>query len=216
MNVPRLIAGMITMLSVLATAAWSVGAPTDRAGGETVTLKLATIDHVNPDGQSFGVQAFVDNIPKVSDGRLNVEIVEEYGGGAPTADADLIKAIVDGKLDGGWVGTRGFEAAGIHGLEAFEAPTVITTYAAQKALVSSEVATQALSALDTSGVVGLGLTVGPLRRPFAAKSALVGPEDWNAINFRPLLTKIKAIAAENPTSEVLKGGQRLPEGSQYG
>jgi predicted component of type VI protein secretion system len=52
MNVPRLVAGMITMLSVLATAACSVGAPTDRAGGETVTLKLATIDHVNPDGLS--------------------------------------------------------------------------------------------------------------------------------------------------------------------
>ena len=192
MNVPRLIAEMITMLSVLATAACSVGAPTDRAGGETVTLKLATIDHVNPDGQSFGVQAFVDNIPKVSDGRLNVEIVEEYGGGAPTADADLIKAIADGKLDGGWVGTRGFEAAGIHGLEAFEAPMVITTYTAQKALVASEVATQALSALDTSGVVGLGLTVGPLRRPFAAKSALVGPEDWNAINFRAYNSKVQS------------------------
>ena len=83
MNVPRLIAGMITMLSVLATAACSVGAPTDRAGGETVTLKLATIDHVNPDGQSFGVQAFVDNIPQVSDGRLNVEIVEDTAAAPP-------------------------------------------------------------------------------------------------------------------------------------
>jgi TRAP-type C4-dicarboxylate transport system substrate-binding protein len=132
----RLIAGMITTLSVLATAACSAGAPADRAGGETVTLKLGTIDHVNPDGQSFGVQAFVDNIPKVSSGRLKVEVVEEYGDGAATADAELIKAIADGQLDGGWVGTRGFGPAGIHGLEAFEAPTVITSYAAQKALIS--------------------------------------------------------------------------------
>ncbi len=91
-----------------------------------MTLKLGTIDKVNPDGLSFGVQAFVDNIPKVSGGRLKVEVVEDYGGGAPTADADLIKAIAEGKLDGGWVGTRGFGAAGIHGLEAFEAPMVIT------------------------------------------------------------------------------------------
>src|SRR4029450_13893981 len=159
---------------------------------ETVTLKLGTIDHVNPDGQSFGVQAFVDDIPKVSDGRLKVEGVGGYGGGAPTADAELVKAIADGKLDGGWVGTRGFGAAGVHGLEAFEAPMVITTYAAQKALVSSDVANQAFSALDQSGVVGLGLTVGPLRRPFAAKSALVGPEDWNGINFRTYNSDVQA------------------------
>ena len=157
-----------------------------------MTLKLGTIDHVNPDGQSFGVQAFVDNIPKVSDGRLKVEVVEDYGGGAPTADADLVKAIADGKLDGGWVGTRGFGAAGIHGLEAFEAPMVITTYAAEKALVSSDVATQALAALDQSGVVGLGLTVGALRRPFAAKSALVGPEDWNGISFRTYNSEVQS------------------------
>ena len=104
--------------------------------------------------------------------------MEEYGGGAPTADAELIKAIADGQLDGGWVGTRGFGAAGIHGLEAFEAPMVITSYAAQKALISSDVTTQALASLDKSGVIGLGLTVGALRRPFAAKSALAGPEDW--------------------------------------
>jgi len=161
MNMRKLIARMITTLSVLAVAACSAGAPADRAGGETVTLKLGTIDHVNPDGQSFGVQAFVDNIPKVSDGRLKVEVVEEYGDGAPTADADLVKAIADGELDGGWMGTRGFGAAGIHGLEAFEAPMVITTYGAQKALVSSDVATQALSALDQWGLSVLVLPSAP-------------------------------------------------------
>jgi TRAP-type C4-dicarboxylate transport system substrate-binding protein len=196
MNMRKLIARMITTLSVLAVAACSAGAPADRAGGETVTLKLGTIDHVNPDGQSFGVQAFVDNIPKVSDGHLKVEVVEEYGDGAPTADTDLVKAIADGKLDGGWMGTRGFGAAGIHGLEAFEAPMVITTYGAQKALVSRNVANQAFSALDQSGIVGFGLTVGPLRRPFAAKSALVGPEDWNGINFRTYNSEVQSDAVK--------------------
>jgi TRAP-type C4-dicarboxylate transport system substrate-binding protein len=196
MNVRRLIAGMITTLSVLATAACSAGTPADRAGGETVTLKLGTIDHVNPDGQSFGVQAFVDNIPKVSSGRLKVEVVEEYGDGAATADAELIKAIADGQLDGGWVGTRGFGPAGIHGLEAFEAPMVITSYAAQKALISRGAATQALASLDKSGVIGLGLTVGALRRPFAAKSALAGPEDWEGVKFRTFNSDIQSDTVE--------------------
>jgi TRAP-type C4-dicarboxylate transport system substrate-binding protein len=196
MNMRRLVAGLITTLSVVATAACSAGAPADRAGGEIVTLRLASIDKVNPDGQSFGVQAFVDNIPQVSGGRLKVEVVEEYGGGAPTADAELIKAIADGQLDGGWVGTRGFGPAGIHGLEAFEAPMVITSYAAQKALISSDATTQALASLDKSGVIGLGLTVGALRRPFAAKSALGGPEDWEGVKFRSFNSDVQSDTVE--------------------
>jgi TRAP-type C4-dicarboxylate transport system substrate-binding protein len=196
MNVRTPVAVMITALSVLAAAACSGGPPADRAGGETVTLKLGTIDRVNPDGQSFGVQAFVDNIPKVSSGHLKVEVVEDYGDGAGTADAELIKAIAEGQLDGGWVGTRGFGPAGIQGLEALEAPLVITSYAAQKALISSDAATQALASLDKSGVVGLGLTVGTLRRPFAAKSALAGPEDWKGVKFRSFNSDIQSDTVE--------------------
>jgi hypothetical protein len=56
---------------------------------------------------------------------------------------------------------------------------VISSYAAQKALISRGAATQALASLDKSGVIGLGLTVGALRRPFAAKSALTGLRTGN-------------------------------------
>lgn len=182
----------VTLLAVLATAACSTAAPADRAGGATIVLKLGTIDKVNPDNQSFGTQAFVDNLPKVSAGHIKVDVVEDYGAGAASSDVDLIKAIGSGELDGGWVGTRGFGTAGIHGLEAFEAPMVITSYAAQKALIADGVTTQALRALDQSGVVGLGVTVGALRRPFAAKAALVGPQDWKEVKFRTFNSAIQS------------------------
>ena len=48
MNMRRLVAGLITTLSVVATAACSAGAPADRAGGEIVTLRLG----FNRQGQS--------------------------------------------------------------------------------------------------------------------------------------------------------------------
>ena len=60
----------------------------------------------------------------------------------------------------------------------------ITSYAAEKALVSGPVAGKLLARLDGSGVAGLGPTVGPLRRPFAANQPLLGPEDWKGITFR--------------------------------
>ena len=75
-----------------------------------------------------------------------------------------------------------------------EAPLTITSYAAQKALVSGPVAGKLLARLDGSGVVGLGLAVGPLRRPFAANQPLLGPEDWKGITFRVFNSPVQADA----------------------
>jgi hypothetical protein len=60
--------------------------------------------------------------------------------------------------------------------------------------VTSPVATTLLGSLDGSGVVGLGLTVGPLRRPFAAKAPLLDPHDWKGITFRSYNSPIQAAA----------------------
>jgi len=187
-------AWLVTLLAVVATAACSAPAPADRAGGETIILKLGTFDRVNPDNYSFGTQAFVDNLPTVSGGHIKVDMALDYADGAPSPEADLVKAIASGELDGGQVPTRSFAGAGIHGLEAFEAPMVITSFATQRALIADGVTTQALSALDQSGVLGLGITVGALRRPFAAKAALVGPEDWKGVKFRTFHSAIEAEA----------------------
>ena len=165
-------------------AACSATPGTDKSGGDTVVLRLATFDRVNNNGQSYGPQAFLDNLEKVSDGRIKVEVTEEYGQGAPEAESDLVEAIASGEVDGGWPSTRAFANAGITGLEAVEAPMTVTSYAAEKALVSGPVADKLLAKLDGTGVVGLNLAVGPLRRPFAAEAPLLGPEDWAGATFR--------------------------------
>ena len=70
----------------------------------------------------------------------------------------------------------------------------ITSYAAEKALVSGPVAGKLLGRLDGTGVVGLGLTVGPLRRPFAAKAPLLGPGDWKGVRFRVFNSPVQGDA----------------------
>ena len=57
----------------------------------------------------------------------------------------------------------------------------ITSYDAEKELVSGPVADTVLGRLEGTGVVGLSLAVGPLRRPFAAGGPLLGPEDWKGV-----------------------------------
>ena len=174
----------VVAATVALVAACSVAPGTDKSGSETAVLRLATIDSVNNNGQSYGPEAFVENLEKVSDGRIKVEMTTVYGDGAPEAESNLVKAIASGEVDGGWPSTRAFANAGITGLEAVEAPMTLTSYAAEKTLVSGPVADKLLAKLDGTGVVGLELAVGPLRRPFAAKSPLLGPEDWAGATFR--------------------------------
>jgi TRAP-type C4-dicarboxylate transport system substrate-binding protein len=152
--------------------------------GDTVVLRLATIDDVNNNGQSYGPQAFVDNLQSVSGGRLQVEVLTAYGDGAADAESTIVEEIVSGVIDGGWPSVRAFADAGISGFEAVEAPMTLTSYDAQRALVASPVADELLTRLDGTGVVGLGMTVGPLRRPFAAGTPLLGPDEWAGARFR--------------------------------
>jgi TRAP-type C4-dicarboxylate transport system substrate-binding protein len=180
-SIGRWIAAAATVALV---AACSIAPSTDKSGSDTAVLRLATIDRVNNNGQSYGPEAFVENLEKVSDGRIKVEVTEDYGSGAPEAESNLVKAIAASEVDGGWPSTRAFANAGITGLEAVEAPMTLTTYAAEKTLVSGPVADKLLAKLDGTGLVGLELAVGPLRRPFAAKAPLLGPEDWAGATFR--------------------------------
>jgi TRAP-type C4-dicarboxylate transport system substrate-binding protein len=184
-------AAAVTIALVVACSATS---STDKSGGDTVVLRLATIDLVNNNGQSYGPQAFVENLTKVSSGRINVEMTTDYGGGAAEAESNLVKAIVSGEVDGGWPSTRAFANAGISGLEAVEAPMTVTSYASEKAVVSGPVADKLLAQLDRTGVVGLRLAVGPLRRPFATEAPMLGPQDWAGATFRVFNSPVQTDA----------------------
>jgi len=180
----RILSCGIAAVVMLALVAGCDSAGVDKAGGQTTVLTLATIDEVNNNGQSYGPEAYVDRLGKVSGGRLRVKVTTKYGGGAADAESKLVQAIAAGEVDGGWPSTRSFASAGIAGLSVVEAPMTLTSYAAEKALVTGPVANALVSRLDGTGVVGLGLAVGPLRRPFAAAVPLLGPTDWQGAAFR--------------------------------
>jgi TRAP-type C4-dicarboxylate transport system substrate-binding protein len=168
--------------------------PVDKVGSETVTLRLATIDDINGNGISYGPEAFVKALDSVSGGHLKVDVTTSYGGGKAESEADLVKALASGDMDLGWPSVRSFANGGIHGFGAVEAPMTITSYAAMKALVTAPVADKFLAQLDGTGIVGLGLAVGTLRRPFAAKAPLLGPGDWNGVAFRAFNSPVQSEA----------------------
>jgi TRAP-type C4-dicarboxylate transport system substrate-binding protein len=168
--------------------------PQDKAGAQTLVLKLATPDAVAITGLAFGQDAFIKDLTSVSGGLIKVDVTLGFGDGAADSETKLVQAIASGDVDGGWPSTRSFANAGIRGLEAVEAPLTISSYAASKALVSGPVAGDLLAQLDGSGVKGLSLVVAPLRRPFAAQAPLLGVEDWKGITFRSFNSPVQADA----------------------
>jgi hypothetical protein len=82
---------------------------------------------------------------------------------------------------------------------------LITSYQAQKDLVSGPVAEQILETLEGSGIVGLGLVVGPLRRAFTVEP-LLDPEDWAGNRIRVFNSPTQADAMSALDAEPVNMG----------
>jgi TRAP-type C4-dicarboxylate transport system substrate-binding protein len=181
---PILLAALATAVTGLAVAGCTPPEVVDQTADSTVVLQLATVDSLNPNGQTIAPQTLIDALDRHSGGRLTAAVQEEYELGEATAETDLVKAIASGAVDGGWPSTRAFSRAGIRGLEPIEAPFTLTSYAAERSLVSGPAVRAVLATLEGSGTVGLGLAVGPLRRPWAVNEPLVDPQSWRGVTFR--------------------------------
>ena len=172
------IAGVCATAVVFAFALGGCSIAGDKAGGDGVVLELGVIDSVNAGGRNVGQQAFVDELAEVSGGRIQVEILDVWGDGAPDAESRLVEAIATGEVDGGFASVRAFPAAGHEPFGAVEAPFTLTSYAAMKEFVSSAAADRLLDSLEGSGIVGVGMTVGSLRRPFGVDRPILDLADW--------------------------------------
>lgn len=211
-------AGTVTAGIVAAVlAAGCTTPPTDKAGSDTMVLKLATIDgQINNNGYSFGPATFVRALSEVSGDRIQVDVATTYGGEDAAAEADLVTAIAEGEVDGGWPATRAFAAAGIEGLAALEAPLTVTSYAAEKDLAVGTAARLAMAGLGGSGVKGLGLAVGPLRRPFGAETFPISLEDWHGMRFRSYNSPVQTDTIESLRGTAVQAGTDWPAKLQTG
>jgi TRAP-type C4-dicarboxylate transport system substrate-binding protein len=180
--------GAVAVLGLAVTLAGCGGtqppAVADKAGSQTLFLKIAASDGTLQKDLPPGPKEFLDSLASLSVDRIQVDYSLNYAGGGADSETKIVEAIAKGELDAGFPSVRAFPNAGIRGLEGIEAPMIITSYAAEKNLVSGPVSADALAQLNGTGLVGLALAVGPLRRPFAAKAPLLGPDSWQGVTFR--------------------------------
>ena len=212
----ELIIGLGVVLSLLTAGCQSAGV-TDKTGSNVTVLRFATIDGaLDTNGQTIAPRTFVDALGQVSGGRLTATVQTGYGSGAVNAETDIVKAIASGDLDGGWPATRAFSRAGIRGLEPIEAPLTLTSYAAQTALVTGSAGPALLETLENSGVVGLGLTVGALRRPWATAVPLVDVQQWRGVTFRSYNSPVQEDTIRALGAIPIPASFRFPELLQAG
>jgi TRAP-type C4-dicarboxylate transport system substrate-binding protein len=180
----RVLVCLALSVGVSAGAACDGAGVVDKTGSGVVVLRFGTIDTLNPNGQIVAPEVFVAAVSRLSGGGMRISVVDRYGEGAAAAESEMVAAVARGELDGGFPASRAFSQAGLRGLEPIEAPFTVSTYTAQQALVTGPAAGRLLSTLDGSGVVGLGLTVGPLRRPWSTTTALTDPRRWRGVPVR--------------------------------
>ena len=155
--------GLITGALTAALAVGACGArDTQRAGGEpagtTKVLKLA-----NANGSTDELQLFIDQVAKVSNGRLRIEPVSSWRKGETDYETGLIQDVKAGKADLGWVGSRVLAGVGVKSFEPLHAPFLIDTYELQDQVLESDAHKRMLADLDGIGLVGVAVLPGPLQ-----------------------------------------------------
>ena len=186
---------VVALLLLTLVPACSTTRPVNRFGGDSITLRIGTTDGLlRVTSRSYAQQTFVSELQRLSEGRIRIELVTDVADGQPDAEARLVNRVADGDLDAGYPATRAFASAGIEGLEAIEAPLVLTNPQAVEDVLTGEGARLMRTSLEGSGLVALGFAFDGLRIPFASTEPLRSTRAWAATRFRVYGSPVQADA----------------------
>lgn len=147
--------------------------------GSTRTLRLASADPAGIEHDP-AVSFFVDRVAKLSNGRLRIAVDERW---APSHERQLLLDVARGDADLGWSHTITFEELGVRSFDALDAPMLVDSYAIERAVLQSPLATQMLTGTRSVGLHGLALLSGPLSRIVGVGQAMRKPEDLDHLGF---------------------------------
>ena len=85
----------------------------DKAGGnepaEATVLTFAS----NNGGLDPQIQAFAQEVERLSNGALRIEFTDNWREGEPDQEKGMIEDVQNGRIDIAWVGARAFESVGV-------------------------------------------------------------------------------------------------------
>lgn len=184
----------------------TVGGPTAAASrpttstSDTPTPRVLTVAHIDGVPEP-AITWFAESLADRSAGLLTAEIRSECCGREVDVEQTLLEQVRSGDADLGWVGVRAFAQAGTTAFEPLIAPLLIRSYAAQQAVIESDIANGLLAQLEPLELVGVGLVPGEMRYPMSTGAALTAPSDWTGLSMYTFesavaSTSIAALGAE--------------------
>ncbi len=160
----------------LTLLAGCAGSSSNKAGGKHVSPVVLTL----ADGENdvSNAQPFADAVKQLSSGALQIAIKSPWRATDARYETDLIKDVESGKTQMGVVASRAFDAVGIDSFQALQAPFLIDSIALERSVLGGDLARKMLAGLRPSGVVGIGILPGPLRRPFGFTRPFLSAADY--------------------------------------
>jgi TRAP-type C4-dicarboxylate transport system substrate-binding protein len=181
---------LATATLLLATMGAGCTGSIDKSGGEKspTTLVLASSEGT---GVPPAIEHFVQLVHDESDGRLRIDASP---GWQAKGEQRVLEDVAAGKAELGWSGTRAFDLIGVNTFQPLHAPFLVSSYAAERAVLGDAVAQDMLAGLRGSGLVGLALLADELRFPAAAEAPLLHARDFDGLVFGVMPSKVQSAA----------------------
>jgi len=201
------LAVVATLMATALTVTACGSSASDKSGVRTEPIALVL---ANSDGSTDGIPAivrFVDRVEALSGGRISITVKSQWGGDEYN-EAGLIRDVAAGRADLGWAGTRALDLVGVQAFRALHAPFLVTSLAAQAAIVRDPLARTMLDSLQSVKVTGLALLADEIRNPVGVAKPLLTPEDFRGITFQSFPSGVQAegirALGATPTTEPVR------------
>ena len=163
-------------LACLALAGCAAPVPTATSAAP-IQLTFASYSGISDDQQ-----AFIDDLEKLTDNTVTIRVIENWtphddGVESISDEVTLTQAVAHGDVDLMFTSNRALPDLGIDGFRSLEAPMLITSRAAEKAIAAGTLGKRIQASVGPAGLTGLAVLPGLLRYPLTSGAPLVGPTD---------------------------------------
>jgi TRAP-type C4-dicarboxylate transport system substrate-binding protein len=197
-----------SVLTILLTVT-ACGAPPGRGVGSQPASILLSLANGN-DGYDL-LQQFADGAAAATGGTITIEVKQRVHGGEPAYESAIIDDVAAGTYDLGWAAPRPWHGKGVTSFDALMAPFLIDSYALQAAVIESGLEQEMLAGLDGTGLVGLGILPGPLRRVATAEGGFRAPSDLRGkvVGIQDSVIAAMTFEAFGGSAKAIPGGSAL-------
>jgi TRAP-type C4-dicarboxylate transport system substrate-binding protein len=130
---------------------------------------------------SVELGGLVEEVSRLSADAVRISILPNWRDGQPAFERETIAAVRAGTVDLGAVASRAWDSVGVTRFRALDAPLLIDSYALQQRVLTSPMTGEMLAGIRPTGLVGLGVLPGTLRRPLGARRPLLAPSDYKGL-----------------------------------